>query len=252
VFDQYGPREHQWEEELDLQPPPAYGEPGVHRGDRNSVRYNPVDPGGINQQNLVNTAGPVPLRTVPHWKNLVNPNHAHGWVEFMFNCSAVMRATVDLLQGRTVRLADGDFQKAPAVPGQPLKPFPGDYDDSYEWMGVRGPFSRMDSGQPLRAADQAAFNRKAYQSVADGLRGRPPGTVAAICIGWTGGGGHWFVAYVDEHGKLRALDTQPAPNAIDVPWPHHYPGDLSRLEFTIREPNGDWEGGSSADPESTW
>lgn len=257
IFDKFGPKEHQWEQKLDLQPPPAYGEPGVHRGDRDRARYNPYDPGQVHQQNLTNAAGAVPLHTVPRWKNLLNPNYDKQWVEFMFNCSAVMRATVDLLQGRAVRLADGDFRRAPSPhQGTPGTPIPGDYDDSYEWMGVRGPGHRMDfqplPGHPNSAADLTDFTRRAYQSVEDGLRGRPPGTVAAICIGWADGGGHWFAAYVDRNGDIRAIDTQPAPDAIDEPWPHVYETELNRLEFTIREPNGDWEGGSSADPESTW
>ena len=258
TFDNFGPKKHQWERELGLQPPPAYGEPDVHRGDRNRARYDPHDVGGFHQQNLVNAAGPNPLHTVRRWLNLLNPHYDKRWIEFQRNCSAVMRATVDLIQGRQVRLADGDYQKATAAHAgvRPGTPFPGDYDDSYEWMGVRGPGHRMDfqlpPGHPNPAVALDAFTDQAYKSVEDGLRGRPPGTVAAICVQWAGGGGHWFTAYVDRYGNPRALDAQPSPNAIDEVWPHKYASKLERLEFTIREPNGAWEGGSSAEPESTW
>jgi hypothetical protein len=253
LAERFGPKEHTLDRELGLERLPMYGDPDVPRGERDPVRYNPVDEGGKHQAALEQTVGPRPLLTVQQWKNLVNPNHVKGWVEFRMNCSAVTRAVVDIIQGRRIRIADGDFQKSPL---DHKTPRPGDYDDTYEWMGVRGPAYRMDRhlppGHPDPFAHQLAFTKNAYHSVEAGLKDRPPGTVAAICVRWAPDGGHWFAAYVDPHGKVRHLDAQPAPAAIDLPWPPVYDGLLDRLEYTIREPDGDWEGANSADPQSTW
>ncbi|MEU4195298.1 toxin glutamine deamidase domain-containing protein [Kribbella sp. NPDC026611] len=248
LYDKYGPRDWQAVKELGLTPPEAYGRPGVPRRETDPQRWDPGDPNGDLRREVEASVGTDPLQDPQSWVTKVNPHHDYGGDQFQKNCPSVTMTVADIIQGRDVRLADGDFGKVP-----------GDYDETMKWMGVRNPTERFDRHLPPTHPDPAAhlqaFTDKVYRSVADGLRGRPPRTVAAICVEWAPrpvGGGHWFVAYVDDHGAVRAIEAQPGANSKVMAWPPAYPTQLERLEYTVREPGGDWEDGGPAGPESKW
>jgi papain fold toxin 1 (glutamine deamidase) of polymorphic toxin system len=209
---------------------------------------------------VIERRGDDPLETMDDWVPLIN-QHYHLGVEFQFNCSSGIRGFADTVQGRPPHLAEGDFNRG-VVWDDGSKQWvegatPGDYDHSFQWMGVDGPYRQHTWTHPqhdrMDEIDQSLgqFTRDAYDSVGQDLVGRPPGTVAAVCVRWRSGGGHWFAAVVGKDGRIIHVDVQPRPPKI-APWPPLYPTELTRLEHIIREPGGDWEGAPPWEPNSTW
>ena len=162
------------------------------------------------------------------------------------NCAEVSRRVSDILNGDTPDLAAGRTMAAGENP-----------EGTLEWMDLENfpPENQMALRDWNRPPSE--FTDAAYRRVYDALSGRPPGTHANLFVTWRSpmpnipGGGHVLNAFVDEAGHVKFLDAQPHGGRISEAFPpghqgphpkNPYNGDITSIQFAVREPGGRWEG----------
>ena len=215
--------------------------------------FAPNKPGEFDprEQELADTVGGRPLENLTDYIHKVNPDNGLTGKAHEANCADGARVLCDILNGERPRVASG------------IKSPNGEHPDTtLEWMGLEDvppayKFNRPPGTTPGFAADQQAL-----QLVRDALAGRPPGTHANIGVDFASGKGHRLAAVVDQNGDLKWLDPQPSKAARSHPdgsdaqknaqlrdmvkhsnqTPIQVPEHINRLEFSVREPGGQWEG----------
>ncbi|MEU4191506.1 toxin glutamine deamidase domain-containing protein [Kribbella sp. NPDC026611] len=209
------------------------------------LRPDPMDPRRVE---LRDSVGPRPHENPENWVHKVNPDHVpgghHDW-----NCADTARAACEILNGDEPRLAAGRTFKAGAT-----------MDETLEWMGLEDVPEAYKFARPADRPGGLDLDQEAFQKVRDALHGRPPGTHANVGMHFVDGGGHRLTAFVDKNGELKWLDAQKSHaarqhpdgspeqkaaierdlvrHADEVPVANH----IDRLEFSVREPGGQWEG----------
>lgn len=162
------------------------------------------------------------------WIGALNPNLSTGDTAWTNNCGPCARALADVYQGVGTAAAFGDS-------GQP----PGELGEMWAAVGVQPTTGLSNIG---RVDDPATFSATAYSALEAKLLEEGPGAVAIIGADWDDprvpqgeAGGHWFNAYVDDHGTVRWADGQIGQESG---WPPGYSVPIWNLEAVVRPSGG--------------
>ncbi len=158
------------------------------------------------------------------WIGLGNRPRYDAGEEWQNNCGPCSRSFADAYQGVGAEPALGTAF--------------GEGAEMWAALGVAPPAGLRNDG----SSTPADFTDRAYARLADALRSAPAGTAVIVGVDWyyeevVGDvpTGHWFNAFVDDHGQLLWADEQTGELG---PWPPDFPVPIWNMDAVMRENGG--------------